>query len=195
MHPWLFPLDAEMSSRYSLVFDSLRATAWLRLRGVSIDGTVRCEGPPPLVDTSGHVQLARQVAFRSRSARSEIGALKGGQLYIGERTFVNQGASIVAALKIWIGDDVRIGDFVAVYDANYHALEPGAQAETAPVTIGDNVWLGRGVIVLPGVSIGRHSVVAAGAVLTSSLPDGVLAAGNPARIIRQLIRQDGWRRG
>ena len=60
----------------------------------------------------------------------------------------------------------------------------------APITIGDNAWLGGGVIVLPGVTIGRDTVVGAGAVVTRDLPAGVLAVGNPARIVRALSDED-----
>ncbi len=182
-------------SRARLALDSARATAWLRLRGVSVDGVIRCDGPPPLLDASGPVHLAEGVAFRNRSARSEIGARREGALRIGARTFVNQGASIVATREIVIGEDVRIGDLVGIYDSDHHALEEGGEVGSAPVSVGDNAWLARGVIVLPGVSIGRHSVVAAGAVVTGSIPDAVLAAGNPARVVRRLSASEGWRRG
>jgi maltose O-acetyltransferase len=64
-----------------------------------------------------------------------------------------------------------------------------------PVIIGKNVWLGNGVLVLPGSEIGDHTVVAARSVVRSSLPPRVLAAGNPARVIRQLDIPEGWRRG
>ena len=108
---------------------------------------------------------------------------------------MNQGASIVAEREIRIGEDVRIGDLVGVYDSNHHALERGAPVETAAVAIGDNVWLARGAVVLPGVSIGRGSVVAGGAIVTSAVPVGVGVAGNPARVVRELDAPPGWRRG
>ena len=184
-----------MSRRPVQALHSVRATAWLRARGVSVDGLVRCDGPPPLIDAGGRVRLARRVAFRNRSSRSEIGARPGAVLEIGSRTFVNQGASIVAEREIRIGEDVRIGDLVGVYDSNHHALEQGTPVETAPVVIGDNVWLARGAVVLPGVSIGRNSVVAAGAIVTADVPESVLVAGNPARVVRELHAPAGWRRG
>jgi maltose O-acetyltransferase len=184
-----------VNRRPALTFHSVRATAWLRARGVAVEGMVRCDGPPPLVDAGGRVRLGHRVAFRNRSSRSEIGARPGAVLEIGHRTFVNQGASIVAAREIRIGEDVRIGDLVGVYDSNHHALEHGAPVEIEAVAIGDNVWLARGAVILPGVSIGRSSVVAAGAIVTASVPEGVLVAGNPARVIRELDAPPGWRRG
>lgn len=181
-------------SRAGLVLPTLTTSAWFRLRGVRC-GVVRCEGRPPLLDASGDVRLGERVAFRNRAARTELGARPGARLEIGARTFVNQGCSLVAELDIRIGDDVRIGDGVGVYDSNHHALEEGAPIERAPVAIGDNAWLARGAIVLPGVTIGAHSVVAAGAVVTAPVPDHVLVAGNPARIVRELAASPGWRRG
>ena len=108
---------------------------------------------------------------------------------------MSRSASIVAEREIRIGEDVRIGDLVGVYDSNHHALEHGAPVEIGAVAIGDNVWLARGAVVLPGVSIGRSSVVAAGAIVTASVPEGVLVAGNPARVVRELDAPPGWRRG
>jgi maltose O-acetyltransferase len=114
----------------------------------------------------------------------------GFQTSIGARTFINAGAVILDVGRVTIGTDVQIGPNVQLLTPT-HPLEPelrrsGAEA-AEPITIGDNVWLGGGVIVCPGVSIGRDTVVGAGAVVTRDLPAGVLAVGNPAREIRQLV--------
>jgi maltose O-acetyltransferase len=90
---------------------------------------------------------------------------------------------------ITLGDDVQVGPNVQLLTPT-HPLEPEARRaklEAAkPITIGSNVWLGGGVIVLPGVSIGENTVVGAGAVVTRNLPANVVAVGNPARVIRHL---------
>jgi len=66
---------------------------------------------------------------------------------------------------------------------------------TAPVTIGRNVWIGRGAVLLPGVTIGDHAVVAAGAIVTKDVPAAAVVAGNPARVVRDLgVIDDDWRR-
>jgi maltose O-acetyltransferase len=114
----------------------------------------------------------------------------GFQTSIGAGTFVNAGAVILDVGRVTIGADVQIGPNVQLLTPT-HPLEPelrrsGAEA-AEPITIGDNVWLGGGVIVCPGVSIGPNTVVGAGAVVTRDLPPGVLAVGNPARVIRQLV--------
>lgn len=111
----------------------------------------------------------------------------GYQTRIGRRTFVNWGVILLDVARVTIGDDVQIGPNVQLLTAT-HPLEPGlrrAKWEAAePITIGDNAWLGGGVIVCPGVTVGSDTVVGAGSVVTRNLPDGVVAVGNPARVRR-----------
>ena len=100
-------------------------------------------------------------------------------------------ATLVAAERIEIGKNVWIGVGCRIYDCDFHPLDAvarlrGDSGKTAPVTIADNVWLAADVIVLKGVAIGENTVVAAGSVVTKSLPADVLAGGNPAKIIRPL---------
>lgn len=136
-----------------------------------------------------------RLALRGMTAPVEIGAVAGGELVIGERVFVNQGASVVAHMSISVGDDCRIGDFAAIYDSDHHPLEQGTETRRAPVVIGRNVWIARGAVVMPGVTIGDHAVVGAGAVVTRDVPPRSLVAGNPARVVREGLRaDDGWRR-
>jgi maltose O-acetyltransferase len=113
----------------------------------------------------------------------------GKQIHVGERTFANFGLVALDVATITIGDDVQIGPHVQLLTPT-HPLEPGPRRDkweaAQPITIGDNVWLGGGVIVLPGVTIGENTVVGAGAVVTKDLPANVVAVGNPARVVRQL---------
>lgn len=113
----------------------------------------------------------------------------GYQIHIGDRTFANWGLVALDVGRIDIGHDVQIGPNVQLLTAT-HPLDPElrrAKWEGAdPISIGDNVWLGGGVIVCPGVSIGENTVVGAGSVVVADLPAGVLAVGNPARVIRSL---------
>ena len=108
---------------------------------------------------------------------------------IGDRCLIGRGSSIVAHLSIEIEDDVFFGPNVYVTDQNHGVdrldLPIGRQAEPEqPVVIGAGSWLGTNAVVLPGVTIGRHVAVGAGSVVTADLPDGVVAAGVPARILR-----------
>jgi maltose O-acetyltransferase len=114
----------------------------------------------------------------------------GYQIHIGARTFVNFGLVALDVASIRIGDDVQLGPGVQLLTPS-HPLEPEsrrAKWEAAgPIAIGDNVWLGGGVIVCPGVTIGADAVVGAGSVVLEDIPTGVLAVGAPARIVRSLV--------
>jgi maltose O-acetyltransferase len=114
----------------------------------------------------------------------------GAHLRIGARCFANFGLVALDVAAITIGDDVQIGPNVQLLTPT-HPVEPGprrAKWEAAqPITIGDNVWLGGGAIVLPGVTIGEHRVVSAGTVATRDRPADVVAVGNPARVVRTLV--------
>lgn len=113
----------------------------------------------------------------------------GYQTTIGARTFANWGLILLDVARITIGDDVQIGPNVQLLTAT-HPLEPGPRRDkweaAEPIVIGDNVWLGGGVIVCPGVTIGADTVVGAGSVVTRDLPPRVVAVGSPARVIREL---------
>lgn len=121
--------------------------------------------------------------------RSPIQVDYGTHLHLGDRVFANFGLMALDVAEIRIGDDVQIGPNVQLLTPT-HPVDPElrrAKWEAAePITIGDNVWLGGGVIVCPGVSIGENTVVGAGAVVTRDLPANVVAVGNPARVIKQL---------
>lgn len=113
----------------------------------------------------------------------------GWQTHLGPRCFVNFNAVFLDVARITIGADVQIGPNVQLLTATHPVeAEPRrAKWEAAkPITIGDNVWLGGGVIVLAGVTIGDNTVVGAGAVVTRDLPANVVAVGNPARVVREL---------
>ncbi len=113
----------------------------------------------------------------------------GYQTTIGARTFANWGLILLDVATVTIGDDVQIGPNVQLLTAT-HPLEAGPRRDkweaAEPIVIGDNVWLGGGVIVCPGVTIGADTVVGAGSVVTRDLPSGVLAVGSPARVVREL---------
>ncbi|MDT0343905.1 sugar O-acetyltransferase [Streptomyces litchfieldiae] len=113
----------------------------------------------------------------------------GSHITIGPRTFVNMGLTALDVAPITIGADCQIGPHVQLLTPT-HPVEPQPRRDkleaARPITIGDNVWLGGGVIVCPGVSIGDNSVVGAGSVVTRDIPANALAVGNPARVLRSL---------
>lgn len=113
----------------------------------------------------------------------------GTRLHLGEGTFVNYGLVALDVAAIRIGKNCQLATNIQLLTP-IHPLEPGARREgwesAEPITIADNVWIGSGAIICPGVSIGKDSVIGAGAVVTRDVPAGVVAAGNPARVIREL---------
>jgi maltose O-acetyltransferase len=113
----------------------------------------------------------------------------GSHIRIGARVFVNCGLVALDVAAITIGDDVQIGPNVQLLTPT-HPLDAElrrAKWEAAePIVVEDNVWLGGGAIVLPGVTVGKNAVVGAGAVVTKTVPPDVVVAGNPARVIRSL---------
>jgi maltose O-acetyltransferase len=114
----------------------------------------------------------------------------GENLHVGERTFVNVGLVALDVATITLGADCQIGPNVQLLTPT-HPIDPVPRRDkleaARPITLGDNVWLGGGVIVCPGVTIGDNTVVGAGAVVTRDLPANVVAVGNPARVIRENI--------
>jgi maltose O-acetyltransferase len=145
---------------------------------------------------------ARQAPLRRRLLEQLLGSVGedteirpplyvdyGTHITIGARCFANFGLVALDVAAITIGDDVQFGPNVQLLTPT-HPVEPEprrAKWESAmPVAIGDNVWLGGGAIVLPGVTIGDNTVVGAGAVVTRDLPANVVAVGNPARVVKRL---------
>ena len=113
----------------------------------------------------------------------------GAQIRLGARVFVNMACVFLDAAQISLGDVVQLGPGVQLVTSDHPraAQERAAGSESArPITIGARAWLGAGVIVLPGLEIGADAVVGAGSVVTQAVPAGVVAAGNPCRIVRGL---------
>ena len=113
----------------------------------------------------------------------------GHNITIGDGSWVNFGLTALDVAPIVIGQDVLIGPNCSLYTA-IHPTEPGPRRakweSAAPITLGDNVWLGGSVVVCPGVTLGETSLIGAGAVVTRSVPANSIAVGNPARVIRAL---------
>lgn len=136
------------------------------------------------------IRIGQRLLMIAETVPCELTTHAGGRLEMGDRVFVNYGASISAHRLVRIGDDCKIGQYAIVLDCDYHELETpthdGGHGVPEPVVLESGVWLGARAIVLRGVTVGRGSVVAAGSVVTSDLPPGVLAGGVPARVLRPL---------
>jgi maltose O-acetyltransferase len=112
----------------------------------------------------------------------------GSNIELGERVFFNFNCVVLDVCPVRIGDFTLFGPAVQIYTP-MHPLDPvlrRSQEYGKPVTIGSDVWVGGGALILPGVTIGSRAVVGAGSVVTRDVPDAVFAAGNPCRVIRSL---------
>ncbi|WP_017651681.1 sugar O-acetyltransferase [Fortiea contorta] len=113
----------------------------------------------------------------------------GSNIYACDSLYMNYGCIILDGNTVHIGNNVFCGPYVQIYTA-YHPTEPEVrltgQELAAPITIGNNVWIGGNAIICPGVTIGDGTTIGAGSVVTKNIPENVIAAGNPCRIIRHL---------
>lgn len=118
----------------------------------------------------------------------------GENIHIGNQVEINMNCVFLDCNRITIGNNSGIGPGVHIYAVTHpvHSAtrlsedSPFWKSYTAPVTIGNHVWIGGGSIILPGVTIGDHSTIGAGSVVTKSIPENCLAAGNPCKIIRKI---------
>lgn len=146
--------------------------------------------------------LPKEVAIRERVVRSLFHTIGpsfeitppffcdyGSHIRAGKNLYINTNCTILDCNWVTLGDDVLIAPNVQIYAA-YHPVDPAVRLTgvemAAPITIGSNVWLGGGVIVCPGVTIGDNTTIGAGSVVTRSIPAGVVAVGNPCRVVRSV---------
>jgi maltose O-acetyltransferase len=116
----------------------------------------------------------------------------GSNIELGERVFFNFNCVVLDVCLVKIGDFTLFGPAVQILTP-MHPLEAGLrrkQEYAKPIEIGSDVWVGGGALILPGVRIGSKTVIGAGSVVTRDVPDGVFAAGNPCRVIRDITEQD-----
>lgn len=117
----------------------------------------------------------------------------GRHTHFGNNVYANFNLTLVDDTDIFIGDSVMIGPNVTIATAG-HPIDPELRKKVAqyniPVRIGNNVWIGAGAVVLPGVSIGENTVIGAGSIVTKDIPANVVAVGNPCRILREINERD-----
>ncbi len=117
----------------------------------------------------------------------------GSNIYAGDNFYANSNCSILDCAKITLGNNVWIGPNVGFYTPN-HAFDSKERTagfeRSLPITVGDNVWISGGVSIVGGVTIGSDSVIGAGSVVVKDIPSGVVAVGNPARVIRKITEKD-----
>lgn len=117
----------------------------------------------------------------------------GTHIEVGKNFFANYNCTIIDVAKVTIGDNCQMAPNVAIYTAG-HPLHPVSRNSMyeygIEVTIGDNVWIGGNTVIMPGVHIGSNTVIGAGSVVTKDIPDWVVAAGNPCRVIKSITEAD-----
>lgn len=120
----------------------------------------------------------------------------GCNIHIGEHFYANANCIILDEAPVHIGDNVQLGPNVSIYAVGHpihheSRNKNGAYViKTAPVTIGNNVWIGGGTIINPGITIGDNTVIGAGSVVTRDIPGGVIAVGNPCKVLRPITDED-----
>lgn len=169
----------------------LRARYYLR-SAETMGPRVRVWGSP-VVKNEGRMRIGNRVRLVSTIATLELAVGPDGLLELGDQILVNYGCSIGATQLVRIGSGSNIGTHCMLIDNSFHELDPARRNEmpaSAPVILEENVWLAARVIVLPGVTIGKNSVIGAGSVVTKDVPANVLAAGVPAKVLRPLAAGD-----
>ncbi len=117
----------------------------------------------------------------------------GKHVFLGDSVYANFNLTLVDDGNIFIGDKVMIGPNVTIATANHPilpVLRERALQYNKDIHIGNNVWIGAGVIIVPGITIGDNSVIGAGSVVTKDVPENVVAAGNPCRVLREIGERD-----
>lgn len=171
----------------------------MKYRGVLVDQNVKIHG---IIKIYGHgtIRIGRNTVINSSMSANPIGgddrtifSLKNNAiLMIGEETGISNTA-IVCHENVSIGDRVRIGGGTKIYDTDFHSLSYEERkdyltetAKSKPIRIDDDVFIGAHCIILKGVQIGKRSIVGAGSVVTKTIPEDEVWAGNPARFIRKI---------
>lgn len=191
---------------YARVFShitSILTRLCFRLNGIQFLGKVRSSGVPVIHMSLNSVcvigknfSMGNWVVNNASGvkAKSKIEVRRGAELIIGENVGITS-VTIMCFDKIHIGDNVMIGVGSHIFDTNFHNINPVDRIQkkdpkdtvrTAPIIIKDNVFIGAFSIILKGVTIGKNSVVAAGSVVTKSIPDNQIWGGNPAQFIKEI---------
>lgn len=176
----------------------------LKAQGVRVGSGTRVLGPARFyTQVPGQIRLGERCSIVSEPSMTALGVPQASilralseqaSIEIGNDTGIS-GAVIVSAGRVTVGDRVLLGSGVRIVDTDFHPVDQiprrhlpvPESSEDDWIRIGDDAFLGAGVIVLKGVSIGRGTVVGAGSVVSSSLPAGVVAAGVPAKVLRTLL--------
>jgi len=155
------------------------------LRKVNSMGKIVLAKGKPAVQNKGLIKIGNVVSIWSNINRTRLTTHRGGVLLIGNHNFIN-GAIISATTKITIGDNCKFGPFSMIIDSDFHNVKDhNKEGESGEIIIEDDVWIGAKATILKGVTIGKGAVVAVGSVVTKDIPPNAIAAGVPAKVIKE----------
>ncbi len=167
---------------------------WNLRKATSVGKYVKLVGRIRIV-SDGLLIIDDRVLFNFYHGESQLVVANGAELTVGKGVFINYGADICALKHISIGEESRIGTYCIIMDSDFHHIELQRRHEKptpASVVLEPHTWIGNRVTILKGVRIGYGSVIAAGSVVTKSIPPMSVAAGVPAKVIRRIDKsQDG----
>lgn len=189
MARWMRDEDLPLRARFDKAKGFIVSTTmapW-HLRHVNVVGSgVRVIGRP-VICNHGRIEIGEGVVLRSVVLPLELETKPGGKIIIGARCSFNYGVSIGATQLIEIGQRVRMGPYAMVIDSNFHdPHDRQKRPEPMPVHIKDDVWIGAKASVMPGVTIGRGSIIGAHALVNRNVPPFSIAGGVPAKVIGKL---------
>lgn len=168
-----------------MVWSLATAKAWFAAC-TKVGRSPRAQGKP-YIENLGEIVIGDDFNLSSQFVTSHLVTGPKGRIHIGNQVNINYGAGICSHAEIHLGDRVRIGPYAMILDTDFHTVGDLDEASAPkPVFIGDDVWLANRVTVLRGARIGAGSVITAGSVVAGEIPPGVIAGGNPARVIRRV---------
>jgi maltose O-acetyltransferase len=147
-------------------------------------------------DSEGRTSLLRKILGKTNGniwVEPTFWCDYGYNIEVGENFYSNHNLVILDCAKVTFGDNCFIGPNCSFYTANHpiNVEQRNEGLESAhPITVGNNVWFGGNVVVLPGITIGNNSVIGAGSVVTKDIPDNVVAVGNPCRVIKTITENN-----
>lgn len=171
------------------------AARWQLRRASQVGKYVKLDGRLRVVNY-GRMVIGDHVLFHAHVATTELMVMEGAELQIGTGAFINYGAEISVRSRVTIGEECRIGTHCIIMDSDFHHVELARRDEPppgVPIVLDPYVWIGNRVTILKGVHIGYGSVIAAGSIVTKSIPAMSIAAGVPARVLRRIDDPPGAR--
>lgn len=162
--------------------------AFLVMKDAKIGKALNAIGWPSLTHRNGQINIGDNCFI----GKGTLKVTEGAELEIGDRVLINNGFVISSNEKVCIGNDSLIGEYVSIRDADhaFDSLELTISKQgmkTAPIVIGDNVWIGRGTVILKGVVIGEGVIIGANSVVTKDIEAHSIVVGNPARLIKSRV--------